>query len=188
MFEESPEDDQIRALKAEYGDTLGWTISFNVHPPYRVSRMAMRRAQHRHLDRGNPPPKIVCESLGPGLLDNGDLSRMWGRDSGGPPDEDRAVRALQLVFGADVERVVVVGDEVEYQRRPGRRAVVRRGGRKRTVPLRSLGDGALRLYGVALALANSRGGFLLVDEAENGIHYSLQRDFWKHGSSNRARK
>ena len=33
-------------------------------------------------------------------------------------------------------------------------------------------------YGVALALANSRGGFLLIDEAENGIHYSLQRDFW----------
>ena len=35
------------------------------------------------------------------------------------------------------------------------------------------------MFGVALALANSRGGFLLIDEAENGIHYSLQRDFWR---------
>ena len=30
----------------------------------------------------------------------------------------------------------------------------------------------------ALALANSRDGFLLIDEAENGIHHSLQPDFW----------
>ena len=57
-------------------------------------------------------------------------------------------------------------------------AVVLLRGQRRPIPLRSLGDGALRLFGVALALANSRGGFLLIDEAENGIHYSLQRDFW----------
>ena len=37
----------------------------------------------------------------------------------------------------------------------------------------------MRLFGVALALANSQDGFLLIDEAENGIHHSVQRDFWK---------
>ena len=47
------------------------------------------------------------------------------------------------------------------------------------VPLRSLGDGALRLLGVAVTLANSRGGFLLIDEAENGIHHTIQRDYWR---------
>ena len=52
-------------------------------------------------------------------------------------------------------------------------------GNRRPVPLRSLGDGALRLFGVALGIANSRDGFLLIDEAENGIHHSLQRDFWR---------
>ena len=45
--------------------------------------------------------------------------------------------------------------------------------------MRSLGDGVLRLFGVALALANSRDGFLLFDEAENGIHHAIQRDFWR---------
>ena len=34
------------------------------------------------------------------------------------------------------------------------------------------------MFGVALALANSRGGILLIDEVENGIHHSVQRDFW----------
>ena len=46
-------------------------------------------------------------------------------------------------------------------------------------PLKSLGDGALRIFGIALALANSRDGFLLIDESENGIHHSIQRDFWR---------
>lgn len=35
------------------------------------------------------------------------------------------------------------------------------------------------MFGIALALANSREGFLLVDEVENGLHYSVQSDFWK---------
>ena len=52
-------------------------------------------------------------------------------------------------------------------------------GYDRPVPLKSLGDGAVRLYGIALALANSRGGLLLIDEAENGIHHTVQYEFWK---------
>ncbi len=47
------------------------------------------------------------------------------------------------------------------------------------MPLKSLGDGALRLYSVALALANSKNGFLLIDEAENGLHYTVQSAFWR---------
>ena len=35
------------------------------------------------------------------------------------------------------------------------------------------------MAGTALALANSRDGFLLIDEAENGIHHSIQPDFWR---------
>ena len=45
--------------------------------------------------------------------------------------------------------------------------------------MKSLGDGALRLFGVALVLINSQDGFLLIDEAENGIHHSVQPDFWR---------
>jgi len=47
------------------------------------------------------------------------------------------------------------------------------------VPLRSLGDGAVRLFGVAMALACSGDGFLVIDEAENGIHYTVHSDFWR---------
>ena len=30
-----------------------------------------------------------------------------------------------------------------------------------------------------MALANSRDGFLLIDEVENGLHWSVQYDFWR---------
>ena len=36
----------------------------------------------------------------------------------------------------------------------------------------------MRTYAVALALAKSSNGFLLIDEAENGIHHSVQHKFW----------
>ena len=56
--------------------------------------------------------------------------------------------------------------------------IVRLQDHDRPISLESLGDGAVRLFGVAMALANSRGGFLLIDEAENGIHHTVQRDLW----------
>ena len=52
-------------------------------------------------------------------------------------------------------------------------------GQERPVPLESLGDGAARIFGIALAISNSQDGFLVIDEAENGIHYTIQADFWK---------
>lgn len=123
----------------------------------------------------------VCEALGPGLLTNDVLGRLW--DGVALTDEeDRAVDALRLVLGDGIRRVAVVGESDPTPRSlpqmQQRRAMVRAEGEDRPVPLRSLGDGALRLFSVALALANSRDGFLLIDEAENGIHHSVQRDFW----------
>jgi predicted ATPase len=122
------------------------------------------------------PAVIRCESLGPSVLSNTDIGRLWDKVAL-TDDESLAVDALRLIFGDTVERAAVIGDVGKS--RHGRRALVRIAGQERPVPLRSLGDGAVRLFGVALALANSQGGFLLIDEAENGIHYSLQRDFWR---------
>ena len=77
-----------------------------------------------------------------------------------------------------MERVLVVGNGTST--RPGeRQAVVKQQDSDRSVPLRSFGDGALRLYGVALALAYSNNGVLLIDEVENGIHHSVQQDYWR---------
>ena len=141
-----------------------------------IARDRIRRNMRHPLVREDPSPEFNCESLGPGPLTSEALARYWDRVAL-TNDEDQTVRALRLVLGDGVDRVAMVGDD--KGRREWRRVVVRLSGNDRPVPLKSLGDGALRLFGVALALANSRDGFLLMDEAENGIHHSVQRDFWR---------
>jgi ABC-type branched-subunit amino acid transport system ATPase component len=47
------------------------------------------------------------------------------------------------------------------------------------LPLGNLGDGMNRMLGIALALVNARDGMLLIDEIENGLHYSIQPDMWR---------
>ncbi len=122
--------------------------------------------------------EILCESLGPSLLTDMDMARFWD-EIALTDDEPRVVQALNLIFGDIVDRVAVVGDDRKNSTPHGRRAVVKIKGQDRPVPLKSLGDGAVRLFGVALALANSRNGLLVIDEAENGLHYAAQRNFWK---------
>ena len=142
-------------------------------PMHRLSRRRIRVRETVF------PPPIQCVSSGPSIMDNESMARFW--DSVALTDyETQTVQALQLIYGDEVERVAVVGDEerrVPFQY--GRRAIVKMQGQERPVPLKSLGDGAARLFGVALALSNSKDGFLVIDEAENGIHHSVQASFWK---------
>lgn len=57
--------------------------------------------------------------------------------------------------------------------------IVKIAGEEDPVPLRSLGNGMLHMLDIVLALANARDGILLVDEIENGIHYSAQQELWQ---------
>lgn len=119
-------------------------------------------------------PEIRCESLGPAPLRGDQMARLW--DSVVlTPDETLPLTLLRLVFGDRLERTAVIGDGTYESRR---RVVVKLVDQADPVPLRSLGEGAVRIFGIALALANCRDGLLLIDEAENGIHYSLQYEFW----------
>ena len=121
---------------------------------------------------------IGCQSLGPGVLSNVEIVRFW-KAIALTDDEDRAIQALRLVFGSDMERVAVLSDDEPIDKKNVERVLAKLQGQARPVPFQSLGDGALHLAGTAMALANSRDGFLLIDEAENGIHHTVQRDFWR---------
>jgi len=52
-------------------------------------------------------------------------------------------------------------------------------GLPRLVPLAYAGDGMTRLLTIILAMREAQGGLLLIDEIENGIHYSVQEAFMK---------
>jgi hypothetical protein len=46
------------------------------------------------------------------------------------------------------------------------------------VPLGSLGDGVHRILAVALSLVAARGGYLLIDEIDTGLHHTVMRQMW----------
>ncbi len=47
------------------------------------------------------------------------------------------------------------------------------------LPLKSFGDGLSRLFGILLALVNCKNSIFLIDEIENGFHYSILPKVWK---------
>ena len=160
------------------GEFLGMQVNFRdfkqEFPTYLTARQQHERDLLREWDR---PPGVPCELLGPDLPNSDQLARFWDKVAL-TDEESRAVKALNLIYSNRVERIAMIGDDIGVRRSTGRKAVVKLHNDPRPVPLKSLGDGAVRLFGVALALANSKDGFLLIDEAENGIHHSIQRDFW----------
>ncbi len=172
MFQPSlfPED-EVLVLRIEFGGQQQRDIPID----YPIDGMRRQRAATLAPELHT---ETVCETLGPGLPRNSDLARYWD-EVVLTDDESLAMEALNLVLDAAVEGIAVIGDPPRRDSVRGRRVVVKIAGQAMPVPLQSLGDGAVRLFGVALALANSRDGFLVIDETENGIHHSVQRDFWK---------
>jgi len=133
---------------------------------------------YRQISGKRTLPEFPVITLGPNVPDNADIARFWS-EVVLTPAETRARDALQLVYGAAIEQVAVVDEAAPNRPRSSRRPLVKFQGLGDRVPLRSLGAGAVRMYGVALALASSPNGFLLLDEAENGLHHLVQADFWK---------
>ena len=164
---------RIEELKFEEGNVLD--IAFDGKPRSYDEQVWRDPSFDSRSERSSrsPATEIRCESLGPEPLRNMDLARLW--DGVALTDNETLARdALRLVFGDRVERTAVIGQPPLSIRR----VVVKFSDYADPVPLKSLGDGATRMFGVALALANCRDGVLLLDEAENGIHYSLQSKFW----------
>ncbi|MFK7100256.1 AAA family ATPase [Flavobacterium oreochromis] len=60
-----------------------------------------------------------------------------------------------------------------------RTAVIKLSGVQNILPLKSMGDGINRILTIILALVNCDNGYLLIDEFENGLHYSVQEQLWK---------
>lgn len=105
--------------------------------------------------------------------DRGDLSgALWDRIAL-TPGEDEVINALKII-GNDIDRITF-----RNERGQERTAVVKLRTTDDIVPLRSMGDGVNRILTVILALVNCENGYLLIDEFENGLHYTVQERLWE---------
>jgi len=79
------------------------------------------------------------------------------------------------IIELDVEKINLIGQERKSARIP----IVKVRNVPEPIPLRSLGEGMTRLFGIVLALVNARDGLLLVDEVDSGLHYTVHPALWR---------
>ena len=63
--------------------------------------------------------------------------------------------------------------------RARRTAVVQLSTSEKRLPLRSMGEGMQRVLQLILEMVSAKGGMLLIDEFENGLHWSVQEKIWE---------
>lgn len=91
-------------------------------------------------------------------------------------DKEKYVIEALKIIEPGTERIAFVEKDV---RRKERMAIIKLKNSNETFPLKSMGDGINRVLTIILALVNSENGFLLIDEFENGLHYTAQQQLWE---------
>jgi len=154
--------------------------------------------------RGTYPPYLILEYRGPN--EETAITAGFTHDNGFSWTPARITQALPCVFipsGTPVSsRDVKFFGELEVAKRKGEilpsvqiveprlqgmslvplaGELVIHGdiGLPRLVPVPFMGEGTRRVLSILLAIANSRGGVVLIDEIENGLHYSVQQQVWQ---------
>ena len=86
------------------------------------------------------------------------------------------VEGIRLIE-PDIQDIAFVEGSVSL--RESRVPLLRIQGVREPLPLKSMGDGMTRLFHIILALVNAQNGILLIDEFENGLHWSVQEAVWQ---------
>ena len=87
--------------------------------------------------------------------------------------EDYVIQALRIIE-PDIESLAFLEDSP----RTGRYPVVKIKGVNKRLPMRGMGDGINHILSIILSLVNSENGCLLIDEIDNGLHYTVQKQLW----------
>ncbi len=120
-----------------------------------------------------------CSVIPTQFISQDELSDEW--DKIALTEHEVVVKQALRIIAPEFENLTFVRNE---DGRPGARSSFQRSAKvkltdvPRPVPLNSLGDGMLRVLQLALKLFPAKGGFLLIDEFENGLHYSVQEKVW----------
>lgn len=136
----------------------------------KVRWLPLKRIQTRFLISPVFPCEYISAFTG---KETAPLAALWDRVALSSGEQD-VIEALRLVDDRIKGVSMIAGGSTGQ-----RTAIVKRENEDRPVPLRSFGDGLNRLFGIVLALVNAKGGMVLIDEFENGMHYTIQTDIWR---------
>ena len=147
-----------------------------VYPPLLLESVSSR-FRSPLLDLGNTIP---CSVIPTQFISVDELADEWDKIALINKHAD-VVRQAMRIIAPELENLNFVRNEdgrPPYRSTLQRSANVKLSDVSRPVPLNSLGDGMLRVLQLALKIFSAKGGFLLIDEFENGLHYSVQEKVW----------
>ena len=133
-------------------------LSLDEERPYRLGIKGFKNNDNIQIVR----TRNINRGVNGGLFDNIALT----------DKEQYVIEALKIVEPL-TERIAFV-EETSRERS----AVIKLSDSQRVLPLQSMGDGINRILTIILALVNADNGYLLIDEFENGLHYSVQEKLW----------
>ncbi len=171
------EEQSVNEPVSVYADPV-LTVSFGIGPPRVIPSKALDDVLSNSIRYVSGIGALPCSIITPNGLNRPQVGHLWDKVAL-TDQEDVVLSALRIVV-PDLERISIVnnfysGSGANNQRIP----IVKLKGESEPVPLRSLGEGMNRLFGLALSLVNAAGGLFLADEIESGLHYSVQVDLWR---------
>lgn len=120
--------------------------------------------------------KIKFEYIQTGVIGRDKNAILWDKIAL-TSKEMYVIEALQIIEPR-IDRINFI-DENPSRNSGDRIPVVTFKGQDKRYHLSSMGDGINRVLTIILALVSSEGGIFLLDEFENGLHYSVQKQLWK---------
>ncbi len=94
------------------------------------------------------------------------------------PNEKYIIKALQIIE-PQIENINFLKDDKAPGQSDERVPFVVFKNDSKRYRLSAMGDGINRILTIILAMLNCENGVLLIDEFENGLHYSVQHQLWK---------
>jgi hypothetical protein len=169
-----------RVVSAEDYDLFGESIGFpalEIEAPNRrrIMRIDSQRPYRRMISEsgeGSPTPCIFLDPFS--SRSTSQLGNLW--DSIALTDAEKEVVTALKIISPEIEAVSMIGSDSGSR---SRTAIAKSHKYPTPIPLRTFGDGVNRLFGIILSLSSAKGGVLLVDEIENGLHHSILTKVWK---------
>jgi energy-coupling factor transporter ATP-binding protein EcfA2 len=166
------EGDSFGVLESRQSNESKWKISLGRN--YRGTR---KSTYHKLESNSTDSPnhldwKNIVHIDSSGQSDKGFLN-LWEKIALSEI-EDHVIDTLKIIDPRIVRVSTIAGRDGQ-----NRIVIARIAGQKSPVTLRSLGDGAVRLFGIALGIANAENGVALLDEIENGLHWSVHAKMWE---------
>ncbi|OQX13360.1 MAG: hypothetical protein BWK73_12290 [Thiothrix lacustris] len=158
--ETSMEDVKI-GIYVSYGDSRILIDSYYYRRP-----LLRKDAEKLETSHSYVPTKIVSPS---------EIASLWDQVLFTPYEEE-IKKSLALIE----ENILDIGFiKSSKNSRDDRMAIVKIRNSQKPIPLKSMGEGISRLLQLFLYAFQAKSGFLLIDEFENGLHYSIQEEVWE---------